>query len=96
MGRQLLDREPIFRQAVEECDALLQPLAGWSLLKEMRAEERSRIHEACVAQPAILALQVGLVASGGPGASIPQRSSGTASARRLRLIRRGPSRSPTP
>jgi thioester reductase-like protein len=63
MGRQLFDREPLFREALRECDELLQPLAGWSLLEEMQApEERSRIHEACVAQPAILALQVGLLA----------------------------------
>ena len=63
MGRQLLDEEPVFRELVERCDALLSPLAGWSLLAEMTAdEERSRMAETQISQPANFALQAGLVA----------------------------------
>jgi thioester reductase-like protein len=63
MGRQLLREEPVFRAAVEECDGLLQFHGGWSLLKELAADDStSRIHEAWLAQPAIFALQVGLAA----------------------------------
>jgi acyl transferase domain-containing protein len=61
MGRQLLAREPVFRTAVERCDALLRPLVGWSLLDQFRCDEpASRLHRTEVAQPALFALQVGL------------------------------------
>lgn len=61
MGRQLLDREPVFRQTIEAIDHLFRPLAGFSLLDEMtRAEDESRIERTDIAQPAIFAVQVGL------------------------------------
>ena len=61
MGRQLLQREPTFRRAIEEIDAIFQPLSGWSLLDGMRCpEEESEINRTDVAQPAIFALQVAL------------------------------------
>ncbi|MBI4551429.1 MAG: type I polyketide synthase, partial [Candidatus Latescibacteria bacterium] len=63
MGRQLLDEEPVFREAVEQCDAVFQQYTGWSVLEELTAEEsRSRIAETHVAQPANFVLQVGLTA----------------------------------
>jgi acyl transferase domain-containing protein/NADPH:quinone reductase-like Zn-dependent oxidoreductase/SAM-dependent methyltransferase/acyl carrier protein len=63
MGRQLLDQEPEFRRTLEECDRLLRPLAGWSLLDELAADEPdSRIAEADRAHVANLALQLGLAA----------------------------------
>lgn len=61
MGQQLLEREPVFRSALERIDELLQPLAGWSLVEEMtRDEEGSRINRTNIAQPAIFGLQVAL------------------------------------
>jgi acyl transferase domain-containing protein/acyl carrier protein len=61
MGRQLLEKEPIFRQAAEECDQLFIKLAGWSILQEMLSDEsNSRMAETEVAQPANFVLQVGL------------------------------------
>jgi acyl transferase domain-containing protein/NADPH:quinone reductase-like Zn-dependent oxidoreductase/NADP-dependent 3-hydroxy acid dehydrogenase YdfG/aryl carrier-like protein len=63
MGRQLLQREPVFRETVRRCDDLICRLGGWSLLAEFTAEpERSRIGETAVAQPAIFTLQVALAA----------------------------------
>lgn len=35
MGRQLLETEPVFRQAIEQIDQLLRPLAKWSLIEEL-------------------------------------------------------------
>jgi len=59
MGRRLLEREPVFRQTIERCDALLRPFSGWSLLEELRAPEaHSRLGETAYAQPAIFSLQV--------------------------------------
>ncbi|QRO01345.1 amino acid adenylation domain-containing protein [Archangium violaceum] len=63
VGPGLMEQEPVFREVLEQCDAILRPLTGWSLLDELRAEEgRSRLDEAEIAQPALVALQVGLAA----------------------------------
>ncbi len=63
MGRELLATEPEFGAVMTQCDALLRPLSGWSLLEELAApEERSRLDQTEVAQPALFALQVALVA----------------------------------
>ena len=63
MGRELMRDEQVFRETVERCDALLQPLAGWSLLELLRAaEETSRVGEADVAQVTNFAIQAGLTA----------------------------------
>jgi acyl transferase domain-containing protein/NADPH:quinone reductase-like Zn-dependent oxidoreductase/NADP-dependent 3-hydroxy acid dehydrogenase YdfG/acyl carrier protein len=61
MGRRLMEQEPVFRAAIEKCDALFSRHADWSLWDELMAdEERSRIHETHITQPAIFSLQVGL------------------------------------
>ncbi len=63
MAQELLATEPIFRARVAECDELLQPYSGWSLLTELTAApEHSRLAENEVAQPAIFAVQVALAA----------------------------------
>jgi acyl transferase domain-containing protein/NADPH:quinone reductase-like Zn-dependent oxidoreductase/thioesterase domain-containing protein/ubiquinone/menaquinone biosynthesis C-methylase UbiE/acyl carrier protein len=63
MGRQLLASCPVFRDAIQRIDSLLQPLTSWSLLDEMNAGvDASRMEETHVAQPANFALQVGLAA----------------------------------
>ena len=63
MGRELYANEPIFRDVIESIDALLTPLASWSLVNEMmnpECETSSQIHLTSIAQPAIFALQVAL------------------------------------
>jgi acyl transferase domain-containing protein/acyl carrier protein len=63
MGRELLEREPVFRAAVERCDEALRGASTWSLLAELRATEAaSRLNQTEVAQPALFALQVGVAA----------------------------------
>lgn len=63
MGRGLMTSEPVFRQAIDEIDALFRPLAGWSIVSELLADSpQSRLHDTEVAQPAIFAVQMGLVA----------------------------------
>ena len=39
MGRGLLATNPAFRAVIEDCDALLRPLEGWSLLAELSRDE---------------------------------------------------------
>ena len=61
MGRDLLERQPIFRRFVEEFDALFAPAAGWSVLAALSAGERdSRLHDPAVTPAAMFALQAGL------------------------------------
>ena len=62
MGRQLIEREPLFRAAIEECDAHLRAAgAPWSLMDEMcRDEAQSLMAETYISQPSNFALQVGL------------------------------------
>jgi acyl transferase domain-containing protein len=63
MGRQLLATEPIFRQVIVACDRRLNELGGHSLLDELAGDEgSSRLARTDIAQPAILAVQAGLVA----------------------------------
>ena len=61
MGRELMADEPVFQEALAKIDALLRPLAGWSLLEELaRDEVASRLDQTEVAQPALFAVQVAL------------------------------------
>jgi acyl transferase domain-containing protein/acyl carrier protein len=61
MGRDLLTRSPVFRAAIERCDAELRRLADWSLTEELlAAEESSRMGATAISQPANFALQVAL------------------------------------
>ncbi|UII23759.1 type I polyketide synthase [Fulvivirga ligni] len=61
MGRELLDSEPVFYDALLDCDKEFQTISGWSVLEEMKKpEESSRIKETHIAQPANFLVQVGL------------------------------------
>jgi acyl transferase domain-containing protein/acyl-CoA synthetase (AMP-forming)/AMP-acid ligase II/acyl carrier protein len=63
MGRQLLDSEPSFRATVEKCDEVFGPLAGWSLVEELRSQnDPTRLDDTDRVQPVLFALQVGLAA----------------------------------
>ncbi len=62
MGRRLLEVDTVFEARVRQVDALLRPLAGFSVLDELQTTpERSRLHLTEVAQPVLFALQVGLL-----------------------------------
>ncbi|MBD0734539.1 non-ribosomal peptide synthetase [Streptomyces sp. CBMA29] len=63
MGRGLYEAEPVYRAAVDQCDAEIRRQAGWSLLDELaRDETESRMAETWLAQPANFAVQAGLAA----------------------------------
>ena len=64
MGRRLLAEDQRFRRAVEAVDALIRDASGFSVVEELKAGEgRSRLHLTEFAQPALFALQVGLLDS---------------------------------
>jgi amino acid adenylation domain-containing protein len=63
MGCDLLEREPAFLAAVEECDRAIAEVSGWSVIEALRVDgSESRLDHAEFAQPAQFALQVGLAA----------------------------------
>src|SRR5262249_8559212 len=61
MGRELMQREPVFHDVIERCDSALRPWTRFSLLEELgRSEESSQMHRTEIGQPAIFAMQVAL------------------------------------
>ncbi|MER5753620.1 SDR family NAD(P)-dependent oxidoreductase [Streptomyces sp. NPDC002088] len=62
MAADLLEHEPVFREAVEEADAALAPHLGWSVAKELAYPSAPAWQRTEVAQPALFAVQVGLTA----------------------------------
>jgi acyl transferase domain-containing protein/acyl carrier protein len=65
MGRVLWKEQRVFREALERCDAAIRALADWSLLDELGLKDpqrESRLDHTDLAQPAIFAIQVALLA----------------------------------
>jgi amino acid adenylation domain-containing protein len=63
MGQQLLDDEPVFRDALAACDRAILRETGWSVLDQLRAPaRRSQLHQVDVVQPALFAIAVALAA----------------------------------
>lgn len=61
MGRQLLTEEPVFRKAMQDCDAAVRSEAGWSLIEELLAEPAgSHLDRSAVLQPMLFAVAVAL------------------------------------
>jgi acyl transferase domain-containing protein len=63
MGRELQQSEPVFRAAMQACDAAISRFAGWSVIDELaRPEDQTRVGQTAIAQPALFAIQTSLVA----------------------------------
>ncbi|MFI6024261.1 acyltransferase domain-containing protein [Amycolatopsis magusensis] len=63
MGRELLDTEPVFRNALEECDRAMREHVDFSVLEQVRAsEDESRLGEIDVLQPTVVSLQIAFAA----------------------------------
>ncbi len=63
MGRQLYDTQPVFREAMEQCDRILQPLLqGDSILSVIYppAGESSPLNQTAYTQPALFAIEYAL------------------------------------
>lgn len=63
MGQQLYEKEAVYRETVQECDAVFQKIAGWSILDEMNKDKASsQMEKTAIAQPANFVIQAGLFA----------------------------------
>ena len=61
MGRRLIQESARFARLLSDLDARMQPVAGFSLLAELQAdEEDSCLDDTVIAQPLLFALQVGI------------------------------------
>jgi acyl transferase domain-containing protein len=63
MGRELMQREAVFRESLEECDRALRPFVNWSLLEQLQSDETSpsyRLSEIDCIQPTLLAIEIAL------------------------------------
>jgi acyl transferase domain-containing protein len=61
MGRSLLRREPVFREAMEACDGAIRPLTRWSVIERLTLDgEAARLQEIDTIQPILFAFQVSL------------------------------------
>ncbi|KAL8734411.1 MAG: hypothetical protein Q9181_003232, partial [Wetmoreana brouardii] len=65
MGRQLIQKSPSFKEALERCDKILQSLPDapeWSVIEELlRSKETSRLAETRFSQPICTALQLAIL-----------------------------------
>ncbi|MET0463360.1 MAG: SDR family NAD(P)-dependent oxidoreductase [Chitinophagaceae bacterium] len=62
MGRELYEKEPVFREALLECDRIFKKISSWSVIDELlKDEDKSTIKDTCIAQPANFFIQYGLV-----------------------------------
>ncbi|HRI72275.1 MAG TPA: type I polyketide synthase, partial [Polyangium sp.] len=63
MGRQLYREEPVFRDALDTCDAAIRKEAGFSVVEELdKPEETSQFSDIGVIQPVLFAIEVALAA----------------------------------
>ncbi|MGW3647540.1 SDR family NAD(P)-dependent oxidoreductase [Streptomyces sp. NPDC000878] len=60
MGRQLLDTEPVFAEAMRECDTAIQTETGWSVIDLLRTGDEERFKELDVIQPTLWAMEIAL------------------------------------
>jgi amino acid adenylation domain-containing protein len=63
MGRQLIAEEPVFRAALDDCDALMRSYADWSLVEILMGDASDGWRDRTeIVQPLVFAVQVALVA----------------------------------
>nr|AJY78091.1 polyketide synthase [Myxococcus virescens] len=60
MGLELFRSEPVFAEAMRECDALFAAHAGWSLLDRLLSPSPEGLEQSAIAQPLLLAFGASL------------------------------------
>jgi acyl transferase domain-containing protein len=65
MGRELLEQNQVFYEAIQECEQAFRPWVNWSLIEQLSVEEgkpNCRIDEIQVIQPILFAIEIALAA----------------------------------
>ncbi|MFT3738025.1 MAG: alpha/beta fold hydrolase [Breznakibacter sp.] len=61
MGKELYEKEPAFKSAIDECETAFAKYVDWSLIDEINAaKENSQLHRINVIQPYLFAMQIAL------------------------------------
>jgi acyl transferase domain-containing protein/acyl carrier protein len=63
MGRELMQREPLFRDVLTQCETAMQPFVDWSLRSQLAAnpdDAHYRLDQIDVIQPTLLAIEIAL------------------------------------
>ena len=60
MARQLYQQAPVFRAAMDRCEAVLQPLLGQSLLSVIYSDSSDALNQTAFTQPALFAIEYAL------------------------------------
>ncbi|WP_263167450.1 type I polyketide synthase [Streptomyces sp. SCSIO ZS0520] len=60
MGHELLDAEPVFRQAMEACDEAIRTETDWSVIELLRSADEERLGQLDVVQPTLWAMEIAL------------------------------------
>lgn len=60
MGQELFAKEPVFREAILECEKAIKLYADWSLTEQLHNSVNSRLNDIDVIQPTLFAIQVAL------------------------------------
>jgi acyl transferase domain-containing protein/acyl carrier protein len=61
MGKALAAREPVFREALEACNAAIRPYVNWDIFEEInKPEGQNRLEEIDVVQPILVAIGIAL------------------------------------
>ncbi|MFW6718569.1 SDR family NAD(P)-dependent oxidoreductase [Streptomyces sp. MAR4 CNY-716] len=60
MGRELLDTEPVFAQAMRACDDAVKAENGWSVIELLRSADEERLKQLDVIQPTLWAMEIAL------------------------------------
>lgn len=65
MGRQLMSQEPVFRQALCECEQAMRPFVDWSLDEQLKLDPKDagyRLDDIDVIQPILVSIEIALAA----------------------------------
>lgn len=63
MGRELMVREPLFRETLAKCEEAMQPFVSWSLQTQLTIDPESpdyRLSEIDVIQPVLISIEIAL------------------------------------
>lgn len=61
MGKALIQNEPVYKSALEECNTVFKKYVDWDLLEEIsKPEQNSRLHEIDIVQPVLVAVEIAL------------------------------------
>lgn len=61
MGRELYEKEPVFKNAIDACEVAFSKYCDWSLIAQLKADsDSSRMDEINVIQPTLCAMQIAL------------------------------------